>query len=159
MRRFDEGIKFVKNIPSVVSNYLKHPLNFYFNRSNRVLLKKSDVLVYQSHFSKKMQLQKKIQPRGARHRASVSETLSDGSHDTYRFAQPLLALPPRGSQPPEVSSRRARSSKSSGGVQPRAAEHCRRGEAGTSGGCSGALARADVESERGRTGGRHAAAA
>ena len=47
--------KLVKNIPSFVSNYLKYPLNFYLNRSNRALLKKSDVLVYQSHFSKKMQ--------------------------------------------------------------------------------------------------------
>ena len=64
-----------------------------------------------------MQLQKKMQPRGARHRQGVSETLSDGSHDTHRFAQPLLVLPPRGSQPHEMSSRRSDRDESSGGVQ------------------------------------------
>ena len=60
----------------------------------------------------------RYQFRGAPPIASVSETLSDGSRYPRCISQPLLVLPPRGSQPHEVSSRRSDRDESSGGVQP-----------------------------------------
>ena len=56
-QRRGKQIQAIKNIPQKVLDWSNYPINRYLNRSNRALLKKSDVIVYQSEFSKRMQHQ------------------------------------------------------------------------------------------------------
>jgi len=47
-------LKFIKKLPYSFSMILNKPLNYYLNRSNRKIFRKSDGIVFQSELSKKM---------------------------------------------------------------------------------------------------------
>jgi glycosyltransferase involved in cell wall biosynthesis len=54
-QRRNRKIQVLKKIPFKVAIFLRPFINDYLNRSNRAILNKSDVIIYQSNFSKKMQ--------------------------------------------------------------------------------------------------------
>jgi glycosyltransferase involved in cell wall biosynthesis len=54
-QRRGKKIQVIKKIPKWIIKGANYPINRYLNRSNRALLNQSDILVYQSKFSKQMQ--------------------------------------------------------------------------------------------------------